>query len=100
MPACASMTDGESVPLRSLQSRAGRLHDGGPFRDLGLDIGVKLLGRAADDIDAQVAKRLAHSSVAKGRDRGAMQRRDHILGRARRRDQTVPSGGIEALEAK
>src|SRR5436305_1655402 len=47
----------EIVAGRSVEPRAGGFHHRRPFGDFGFDVGLELLRRAADDVDAEIRQR-------------------------------------------
>src|SRR6266568_4829506 len=63
----------------SLHLGAGGLHHGGPFRDLGLDVGGECLGRARRHLDADVVECLEGDRIGERRDGGASERTEPDL---------------------
>src|SRR5436190_19644708 len=84
-----------SIWAMSVEARAGGLHHGRPLGDFRFDIGIELLRRIADDVDAEVAELPAHEGIVQCLDGSVMQRADDLARRAGRRDETVPGGGVE-----
>src|SRR5215831_20325071 len=84
----------------SLHLSAGGFNDRGPFGDFRLDIGGELLRRAANEIDAEICERGLDRRISECRRQRAVERCDHLLRRARGRNQAVPGGRVEILDAE
>src|ERR1051325_7686497 len=67
--------------FRLIDLRAGLLDHSGPLRNLGLDVGLELLRRVADDIDAEIDQRLLCRGVFQRFDGGEVQGVDDLLRR-------------------
>src|SRR3982751_2490413 len=69
---------------------AGRVHDASPLFHFGLDDGGELLGRAALDLDAGALQLRTHVFHPERRIDRAVQLRDDLLWRPRRREDSTP----------
>src|SRR5262245_38173615 len=86
-----------SLPLLRLDTRSA--DDSAPLRDLGLDVGGEVLGRAARRLEALGAEPLAHVRRGEHLHDLAVQAVDNGTRRLCRREHAIPSGCLVALDA-
>src|SRR5712692_7034604 len=77
-----------------------RLYDRRPFWNFGSDIGGEILRGAADEVDPEIAEGLLDGGIVERDRKRTVKRLDHLVRRACRRDQSMPRGRIEILDAE
>src|SRR5216683_5344987 len=100
LPSRAAARRVNSTMLSVARLDVGVLDDLGPFGDVVGDGGARLLGRAADDIEAEVGELLLHLRIGQHLQRFGPHLVDDGPRRASRAHQRKPRGRLEAGEAR